>query len=268
MIEAAMVSRVSSREQQQEGFSIEAQAKLLREYADRNGFEVVKAFEGVETAKAPGRKHFFDMVTWLKRNRSCRVLLVEKTDRLYRNFRDAVTLEDLDLEIHFVKEGSVVSKDSKSQTRLIQGIRRFDHPDADVRTLCHRSHSLTTLAKTIKREDREDDQPWKHTPDPKEPVPYRFDDLARTNLCRYTPSVFGSDPFRSGASGPRRTHPAQVFETTDCIPWFDDRAYDGCMMTGDVQKEKYFYYRCTGHRGKYDLPRSREEDLANRLGSR
>jgi site-specific DNA recombinase len=122
MIEAAMVSRVSSREQQQEGFSIEAQAKLLREYADRNGFEVVKAFEGVETAKAPGRKHFFDMVTWLKRNRSCRVLLVEKTDRLYRNFRDAVTLEDLDLEIHFVKEGSVVSKDSKSQTRLIQGI--------------------------------------------------------------------------------------------------------------------------------------------------
>lgn len=46
------------------------------------------------------------------------------------------------------------------------------------------------------------------------------------------------------------------------------RAYDGCMMTGDVQKEKYFYYRCTGHRGKCDLPRSREEDLANRLGSR
>jgi hypothetical protein len=39
------------------------------------------------------------MVSWFKRNRSCRVLLVEKTDRLYRNFRDAVTLEDLDIEI-------------------------------------------------------------------------------------------------------------------------------------------------------------------------
>jgi len=62
------------------------------------------------------------MVTWFKRNRSCRILLVEKTDRLYRNFRDAVTLEDLDIEIHFVKEGSAVSKDSRSQTRLIQGI--------------------------------------------------------------------------------------------------------------------------------------------------
>jgi site-specific DNA recombinase len=32
-------------------------------------------------------------------------------------------------------------------------------------------------------------------------------------------------------------------------------AYDGCMLTGDVQKEKYVYYRCTGHRGKCGLPR-------------
>jgi site-specific DNA recombinase len=43
-------------------------------------------------------------------------------------------------------------------------------------------------------------------------------------------------------------------------------AYDGCVLTGDVQKEKYVYYRCTGHRGKCDLPRFREEDIANRLG--
>ena len=43
-------------------------------------------------------------------------------------------------------------------------------------------------------------------------------------------------------------------------------AYDDCMVTGEVQKEKYVYYRCTGHRGKCDLPRFREEDIANRLG--
>jgi hypothetical protein len=41
--------------------------------------------------------------------------LVEKTDRLYRNFRDCVTLEDLDVEIHLPKEGQIISKDSKSQ---------------------------------------------------------------------------------------------------------------------------------------------------------
>ena len=43
-------------------------------------------------------------------------------------------------------------------------------------------------------------------------------------------------------------------------------AYDGCMVTGEIQKSKYVYYRCTGHRGKCDLPRLREEDLALRLG--
>src|SRR5271168_2431090 len=83
LIEACIYTRVSSREQQQEGFSLGAQAKLLREYADRNGFEIIKAFEDVETAKTSGRKQFDEMTRWLKRNRSCRILLVEKTDRLY-----------------------------------------------------------------------------------------------------------------------------------------------------------------------------------------
>jgi site-specific DNA recombinase len=48
---------------------------------------------------------------------------VEKTDRLYRNFRDCVTLEDLDLEIHLPKEGQVICKDSKSQAKLMHGIQ-------------------------------------------------------------------------------------------------------------------------------------------------
>lgn len=42
-------------------------------------------------------------------------------------------------------------------------------------------------------------------------------------------------------------------------------AHDGCMLTGDVKK-KYVYYRCTSHRGKCDLPRFREEEIADRLG--
>ena len=42
-------------------------------------------------------------------------------------------------------------------------------------------------------------------------------------------------------------------------------ANDGCTLTGDVQKEKYVYYRCTGHRGKCDLPRFREEHIAQLL---
>ena len=119
---AIIYIRVSSREQQQEGFSLGAQEKLLRDYAKRSGFTIVLVFQDVETAKSKGRKQFGEMVKWLKNNRSCRVLLVEKTDRLYRNFHDHVTLEDLDIEIHLVKENQIVSKDAKSQTKFMHGI--------------------------------------------------------------------------------------------------------------------------------------------------
>jgi site-specific DNA recombinase len=61
-----------------------------------------------------GRKQFDGMVKWLKLNRSCRTMLVEKTDRLYRNLRDAVTLEDLEVETHLDKVGQIMSKDTKS----------------------------------------------------------------------------------------------------------------------------------------------------------
>lgn len=43
-------------------------------------------------------------------------------------------------------------------------------------------------------------------------------------------------------------------------------AHDGCMLTGELKKEKYVYYRCTGNRGKCDLPRFKEKDLSQRLG--
>jgi DNA invertase Pin-like site-specific DNA recombinase len=120
---AIIYTRVSSREQEQEGFSLDAQAKLLRQYADRNGLEIGGTFEDVETAKATGRRQFGEMISFFQRNRrTCRTLVVEKTDRLYRNFKDAVTLEDLDIEIHFVKEGHILSKESKSQTKFMHDI--------------------------------------------------------------------------------------------------------------------------------------------------
>src|SRR6266446_2707837 len=122
MKKAVIYARVSSKEQEREGFSIPAQLKLLHEYASCNAFSLVKEFIDIETAKASGRQNFEEMVRFLKNNRECRNLLVEKTDRLYRNLRDAVTLEDLEIEIHLVKEGQIISKDAKSQTKLIHGM--------------------------------------------------------------------------------------------------------------------------------------------------
>ncbi len=38
------------------------------------------------------------------------------------------------------------------------------------------------------------------------------------------------------------------------------------MMTAETKKQKYTYYRCTGSKGRCELPYIREEELAERLG--
>ncbi len=43
-------------------------------------------------------------------------------------------------------------------------------------------------------------------------------------------------------------------------------AYDDCMVTAELKKNRYTYYRCTGYRGKCELPYFREEELGDRLG--
>jgi site-specific DNA recombinase len=118
---AVIYARVSSKDQEREGFSIPSQLKFTREYARKNGLEVVREFVEIETAKKAGRKQFGEMVAYLQKNRSCRVVIAEKTDRLYRNFRDPLTLEDLDIEIHLPKDNQVISKGARSQDRLTHG---------------------------------------------------------------------------------------------------------------------------------------------------
>ena len=121
--QVVIYARVSSREQEREGFSIPAQLKLLKEYALKNGFEVIKEYSDAETAKKAGRTNYNLMLDFLKSNPEIKTILIEKTDRLYRNFKDYVTLEDYDLEIHLVKEGTIISKNSKSHDKFIHGIK-------------------------------------------------------------------------------------------------------------------------------------------------
>src|SRR5271166_6262951 len=121
--QAVIYARVSSKEQEKEGFSIPAQLKLLKEYAAVQGFVVAQEYVDVETAKQTGRIAFGKMVAYLKEHPAVRVLLVEKTDRLYRNFKDYVTLDELSVEIHLVKESVVLSRESRSSEKFMHGIK-------------------------------------------------------------------------------------------------------------------------------------------------
>jgi site-specific DNA recombinase len=121
--QAVIYARVSSKEQEKEGFSIPAQLRLLYEYARSSNLNVVREVVDIETAKRTGRQNFEAMLTFFRRTRSCKVLLVEKTDRLYRNLKDWVSIDDLDLEIHFVKENVALSPGSRSAEKFMHGIK-------------------------------------------------------------------------------------------------------------------------------------------------
>jgi len=116
-------ARVSSTEQERDGFSIPAQLRALHEYAKKQHFKIVREFIEAETAKRAGRPEFKEMLAFLEASDSVKTVLVEKTDRLYRNFRDYVTVDELDLEIHLVKENEILGQDSKSHQKFIHGIK-------------------------------------------------------------------------------------------------------------------------------------------------
>ena len=138
---AVLYARVSSADQEKEGFSIPAQQRLLREYAQQNNITVAEEFVDVETAKATGRTGFSKLLAYLKQHRNrVRVILVEKTDRLYRNLKDWSTLDEFGVDIHFVKEGSVIGPDSRSNDQFVHGIK----------VLVARNYSLNLGEETVK----------------------------------------------------------------------------------------------------------------------
>lgn len=127
-MKAVLFARVSSREQEAEGYSLPAQEKLLKDYALRKNFEVVKVFSISESASGKyQRKTFSEMLNYTKK-RSVKIIVCEKVDRLTRNLRDAVSIndwinEDAGREVHFVKENCILNKDSKSNEKFIWNIK-------------------------------------------------------------------------------------------------------------------------------------------------
>ncbi len=119
---AVLYARVSSKEQEQ-GYSIPAQQQLLRRYASELGLTIAHEFVDIESAKRTGRPGFAAMVSFLRCGRGREVVLVEKTDRLYRNLKDYVTMDELDVEIHMVKENEILSRSSRSAQKFMHGIR-------------------------------------------------------------------------------------------------------------------------------------------------
>ena len=92
-------ARVSSREQR-EGYSIDAQLRACRERAMKNGWTVLREFVVAESAKRGAERVAFNaMFKWVRANakrEGIKAILSHKLDRVCRNMRDAVLLQELE----------------------------------------------------------------------------------------------------------------------------------------------------------------------------
>ncbi len=95
----AIWARVSSREQR-EGYSIDAQLRACRQRAQSQGWRIVREFVVAESAKrGVDRADFNEMIAWVKTNaktKEIKFIVAHKLDRVCRNMRDAVRLQDLE----------------------------------------------------------------------------------------------------------------------------------------------------------------------------
>lgn len=91
----------------------------MRDFADRNGYELVKVFAIQESAAGKiQRKIFHEMMEYVTKAK-INTIFVETTDRLTRNFADVPVIDEWILAdekhtIHLVKESCTLHKDSKS----------------------------------------------------------------------------------------------------------------------------------------------------------
>jgi site-specific DNA recombinase len=92
------LARVSSREQEREGWSLDVQEHELNAYAAREGGKITKLFKIAETAsRAEERKTFKEMIRYARQHRAdLDGALFYKVDRAARNLYDYVDLERLE----------------------------------------------------------------------------------------------------------------------------------------------------------------------------
>lgn len=127
-MKSILFCRVSSKEQEDTGYSLPAQEKLLNEYSGQKNFTVDKVFSISESASGKKKRQAFnEMLKYVKKN-NIKIIICEKIDRLTRNLKDAVEINDWingdpEREVHFVKEGVILNKDSKSNEKFIWNIK-------------------------------------------------------------------------------------------------------------------------------------------------
>ncbi len=120
---ALLYVRVSSKEQEKEGYSLDAQEKLGYKYAFRNNIKIVKLWKVSESAWRKQRKVFNLMVDYAKKHSEIKHIIFDVTDRMTRNDFDKLKIYTLikehDKTIHFSRTNKRFNKNSNSDDEFM-----------------------------------------------------------------------------------------------------------------------------------------------------
>ena len=129
-MKAVIFTRVSSKEQE-EGYSLDSQAFTLEQYCQKNGMEVLKKYRVVESSTVGEREKFKECINYIekqaKKHKEPIALVVDKTDRLMRGFKEFNILISLvehgEMELHFARDGYTINKDSGAHDKMMMNMQ-------------------------------------------------------------------------------------------------------------------------------------------------
>lgn len=135
------LARVSSREQEREGFSLEVQEAALKGFAERAGGEIAKFYRLAETAsKQEERKAFRELLAYVRDHAAdLNGVLFYKVDRAARNLFDYVELERLEADcgvpVIYVAQPTENTPAGRMQRRILANMATFytEQQSVDVR---------------------------------------------------------------------------------------------------------------------------------------
>lgn len=125
-MKALLYIRVSSKEQERDGYSLDAQEKLAIEYAKRMNLNIVRTWKVSESAWKQERRAFNQMVDYAKKHPEVEHIVFDVPDRMTRNDSDKVKIAELvkgyGKSVHFSRTRKVFSRDSSPDDEFLLDI--------------------------------------------------------------------------------------------------------------------------------------------------
>lgn len=115
--QAIIFARVSTKEQEPNA-SLKAQKEAMEDYCSKKGLKIVNSYRVTESSTSGKRAAFHEMLDFVKKQKKKTAIVVHCVNRFQRRFNECVEVENMltddKTDIHFCKEGLILTKNSSS----------------------------------------------------------------------------------------------------------------------------------------------------------